>query len=141
MIATERGESFFGSADKHGKLRCSAKRKQYCPDPPLGVDVVTTATQLLQQQFEQYKVVDAATLANGTVGAQQAHFDVRDQSHLWCEHPPFSGLISLEKDTKLLAMRDGLENYNGELEAPDLEAGDVLIFHALLIHAGSASSF
>jgi ectoine hydroxylase-related dioxygenase (phytanoyl-CoA dioxygenase family) len=32
-----------------------------------------------------------------------------------------------------------LENYN-ELEAIKLEAGDVLIFHALLIHAGCAYS-
>ena len=57
-----------------------------------------------------------------------------------CGERIVSGLIALENDTKLLVMRDSLENYNGELEAIDLEAGDVLIFHALLIHAGSAYS-
>ena len=84
--------------------------------------------------------MDAVILANGKVGAQPAHCDIRDKSHLWCEDPPLSGLIALENGTKLLVMRDSLENYNGELEAIELEAGDVLIFHALLIHAGSAYS-
>ena len=101
---------------------------------------MTTATQLLQQQLDEYTIVDAAILANGKVGAQPAHCDIRDQSHLWRDDPPLSGLISLENYTKLLVMRDSLENYNGELEAIELEAGDVLIFHALLIHAGCAYS-
>jgi hypothetical protein len=140
VIATEQGESLFSGIDKHGKLRYSAKRKQYVPDAPLSADVVTTATQLLQQQLDEYTIVDPAILANGKVGAQPAHCDIRDQSHLWCEDPPLSGLIALEKDTKLLVMPASLENYNGELETIELEAGDVLIFHALLIHAGSAYS-
>jgi hypothetical protein len=140
VIATEQGESLFSGTDKYGKLLYSAKRKQYWPDPALSADVVTTATQLLQQQLDKYTIVDPAILVNGKVGAQPAHCDIRDQSHLWCEDPPLSGLISHEKDTKLVVMPASLENYSGELETIELEAGDVLIFHALLIHAGSAYS-
>ena len=85
VIATERGESLFSGTDKHGKLPYSAKRKQYWPDAALSADVVTTATQLLQQQLDEYTIVDPAILANGKVAAQPAHCDIRDQSHLWRE--------------------------------------------------------
>jgi ectoine hydroxylase-related dioxygenase (phytanoyl-CoA dioxygenase family) len=47
-----------------------------------------------------------------------------------------SGITALEDNTLLLVMRDSLESYEGQLEAVALNAGDVLIFHALLVHAG-----
>ena len=89
VIATEQGESLFSGAGKYDKLRYSAKRKQYWPD---SADVVTTARQLLQKQLDEYTIVGPTILANGKVGVQLAHCDIRDQSHLWRDDPPLSGL-------------------------------------------------
>ena len=73
----------------------------------------------------------------GICGAQPAHCDIRNQSHLWENDPPLSGIVALENGTSLLILRDSLEDYGGKLEKVVLNAGDVLVFPGLLVHAGS----
>jgi ectoine hydroxylase-related dioxygenase (phytanoyl-CoA dioxygenase family) len=104
--------------------------------PELQDEVVAWTTELLQQQSDQYNVVDPVIISNGKTEAQPAHCDIKDQSHLWREDPPLSGITALEDNTLLLVMRDLLEGYKNQLEMVALNAGDVLIFHALLVHAG-----
>ena len=142
VVNTQPGRALFSSVSKTGKLQHSSKRKEYRlqTHPELQDEVIAWTTELLQQQFDHYNVVDPVIISNGNTAAQPAHCDIKDQSHLWREDPPLSGIIALEDNTLLLVMRNSLESYEGQLEAVALNAGDVLIFHALLVHAGGSYS-
>jgi hypothetical protein len=139
IVRTEKGESLFSRVDRHGKLQYSAKRKQYSmsSEPEFQAEVVAWLVTFIRQVLDEYVITDACVLANGICGAQPAHCDIRDQSHLWENDPPLSGIVALENGTSLLIMRDSLEDYGGKLEKVVLNAGDVLVFHGLLVHAGS----
>jgi hypothetical protein len=51
--------------------------------PELQDEVIAWTTELLQQQSDQYNVVDPVIISNGKTEAQPAHCDIKDQSHLW----------------------------------------------------------
>ena len=66
VVNTQPGRALFSSVSKNGKLQHSSKRKEYRlqTHPQLQDEVIAWTTELLQQQFDQYNVVDPVIISN-----------------------------------------------------------------------------
>jgi hypothetical protein len=138
VIKTQTVKTLLSKADRNGNLQHSSKRKQHTTRPTewhlcMGNRIPATETRHVRRR-------GSCDISNGKTEAQPVHCDIRDGSHLWRDDPPLSGIIALEDSTVLLVIPDSLESYECAFETVTLDAGNVLVIYALVVHAGAGYS-